>query len=160
MHFVRKIFVLLTVLVQFIPLVSAGVPPEGETAPAVSINSGEGLYATFQSVDSESEIFHARITNPVGIDEAIALWRGTSRARIPIADLRCQPVDWNAPWSWHLDPSTVRFAEVTIEVCDARPSYVEEHCESFGARYCPWGVELVDLRDCRYDPDCPQVPWK
>jgi hypothetical protein len=41
-------------------------------------------------------------------------------------------------------------AEYAIELCDARPSYVEENVDEFVGtvgRYCPWHARLVELRD-------------
>jgi len=52
----------------------------------------------------------------------------------------------NDPWSWHFTPGEWTLAEVSIEVCDGSPDWVEEHLEEFitqvGA-YCPWGA-IVD----------------
>jgi hypothetical protein len=117
---------------------------------------GGGLYAT---IAVGEETFHASITHPDGEAQARAVWAGTSGANIPTGELVCSPTRWNEPWHWYLAPDSVRFAEVTTEVCDGAPGYVETHCEGFGAgRYCPWAAELVDLRDCSVDPECPQVP--
>ncbi|MFA5940498.1 MAG: hypothetical protein WC809_14160 [Sinimarinibacterium sp.] len=115
----------------------------------------QGLYATFSVGD---ETFSASITDPDGMEEARALWAGTSNANIPNGELACAPAAWNEPWSWHLRPESIRFAEVTTEVCDGTPSYVDANCASFGARYCPWSAELTALRDCDADPSCPDVP--
>lgn len=115
----------------------------------------QGLYATFAVGD---DTFSASITDPDGKAEARALWNGTSGANIPNGELRCAAAAWNEPWSWHLAPETIRFAEVTTEVCDGTPSYVDANCASFGERYCPWTAELTQLRDCDADPSCPQVP--
>jgi hypothetical protein len=41
-------------------------------------------------------------------------------------------------------------ADFTTEVCDARPSYVEENVGEFVdnvGRYCPWSARLVELRN-------------
>lgn len=115
----------------------------------------EGLYATF-SVNGE--LFRAKLTGNMAIDRAIALWRGTSNASIPNGELVCEPSPWNCGYGFHLEPGTIEFAEVTIEVCDGAPSFVDANCEDFVDRYCPWGAELVQLRDCRQNPACPVVP--
>ena len=115
----------------------------------------DGLYATF---DVEGETFSSQITSPTGVDEALALWAGASTAKIPNGALVCSPAPFNCPWSFHQDPATIEFADVTTEVCDGKPSYVDAHCTAFGARYCPWSAKLVELRDCRTDPACPPVP--
>ncbi len=50
----------------------------------------------------------------------------------------------NRGWSWHLEDVT--FADVTIEVCDGRPSDVEREGVSFGGgRFCPWSAEVVSI---------------
>ena len=41
-------------------------------------------------------------------------------------------------------------AHFTTEVCDARPSYVDENVGEFVnnvGRYCPWSARLVGLRN-------------
>ena len=56
---------------------------------------------------------------------------------------------FNQPWSWHLDPASVSMAEISIEVCDGRPSYVEESLDEWlatvGDTYCPWGSRVVAI---------------
>ena len=74
------------------------------------------------------------------------LWAGRSDATIPVGLLVPEPVSWNQPWSWHLDPASVVFGEVTIEACNALPSYLEQNLGKFGDRFCPWPAVLVDLR--------------
>jgi hypothetical protein len=53
---------------------------------------------------------------------------------------------FNESWSWLLDPSTVRAADTSIELCDGRPSMVEENLahrlDAVGA-FCPWGARVV-----------------
>ena len=50
----------------------------------------------------------------------------------------------NAPWSWHIDPATVEFADMTTEVCDGLPEYVEDFTLTSNI-YCPWGAQIVSL---------------
>lgn len=55
-----------------------------------------------------------------------------------------RPASYNPRFSYHLDPNTINFFELAIEVCDADMSYVEEHldevCGAFlpGCHWCPW----------------------
>lgn len=115
-----------------------------------------GLYATFQV---GTEIFQQQITSPAGIAGALALWNGTSSARIPIGTLACQCTGWNCEWDFHMNPESITFSRSAIEVCDGVPSYVNSHCSEFGfGSYCPWFAELIALRDCRTNPLCPAVP--
>ncbi|MDI1435439.1 hypothetical protein QHF89_38410 [Polyangium sorediatum] len=61
-----------------------------------------------------------------------------------------RPVPYNPGWNYHLDPITISFFEVAIEVCDASFQYVEDHldeaCGAFlpGCHFCPWSSRLVD----------------
>ena len=56
---------------------------------------------------------------------------------------------YNPPWSYHLDPATIEFFELAIEVCDAAPQFVEDHlAEACGAflpdcRWCPWSSKVL-----------------
>ncbi|MEO3993764.1 MAG: hypothetical protein QN229_05640 [Desulfurococcaceae archaeon TW002] len=36
---------------------------------------------------------------------------------------------FNKSWGWHLDPDTVEVADVTIELCDGMPSFVESELD-------------------------------
>ena len=50
----------------------------------------------------------------------------------------------NANWSWHLED--LMFAEVTIELCDGRPSDVERGGAQFGGgRFCPWNASVISI---------------
>ncbi|MEM8485032.1 MAG: hypothetical protein AAF564_05760 [Bacteroidota bacterium] len=53
---------------------------------------------------------------------------------------------FNAPYSWHLNPGEITFPDLAIELCDGRPSFVENDLtywlESVEV-YCPWGAKLV-----------------
>jgi hypothetical protein len=50
----------------------------------------------------------------------------------------------NEPWSWHIDPESLEFVDVTTEVCDGLPSYVEDGTVT-SPYYCPWLTEVIDL---------------
>jgi hypothetical protein len=92
------------------------------------------------------ETFVLRASDPETIAAAYENLRG-GNARFPIGPLRQGDGGFNAPWSWHIDPDEARLTEVAIEVCDGRPSYVEEHVEDFlGIGYCPWGGHIVGVR--------------
>jgi hypothetical protein len=53
---------------------------------------------------------------------------------------------YNQPWSWHLVPATVETPDLAVEVCDGRPSMVEEDLEYWlgtVGRFCPWGAVVI-----------------
>ena len=84
--------------------------------------------------------------NPDTIDQLIALRDGTSSANIPNGRILRGPGagNHNAPWSWHIDPDSLEFADMTMEVCDGLPSHVEDGTLA-GDRYCPWSAEVIDI---------------
>jgi hypothetical protein len=58
-------------------------------------------------------------------------------------------VPYNPRWDFHLDPSSIRFFDQAIEVCDANMAYVEDHldeaCGAFlpGCQWCPWNSKIL-----------------
>lgn len=110
-----------------------------------------GMIATFRG---QSETFRVWTPDPETIQQLEALQAGESSATIPNGVLRRGPGrgGFNAPWSWHMDPQEIGMAEISFEICDGRPSFVESHLdylmEDVG-RYCPWSAELVRLQDLR-----------
>ena len=41
-------------------------------------------------------------------------------------EIRSGDGGFNAPWKWHMPPSTAHTTDMAIELCDGRPSMVEE----------------------------------
>lgn len=121
---------------------------------ATNPTGGEGLeggvLATFEV---SGEQFRAWVTNETAIEQLVGLWDGLSEANIPNGALIAGPGpgDHNSPWKWHLDAEDIEMAELTIEVCDGRPSLVDDLLEDYLAvgRFCPWGAELVGIEDRR-----------
>ena len=109
-----------------------------------------GVLATFRV---SQEDFRVWVTNEATIQQIFDLRDGTSSASIPNGALREGQgrADHNAPWSWHLDPMDIDMADLTIEVCDGRPSLVDALLEDYlnVGRFCPWGAELVRVQDFR-----------
>ena len=95
-------------------------------------------------VDVSGERFVLRLTDPetIRIAEDNRLGRNS---QFPIGPLRSGNGGFNAPWTWHFDPAETRFAEVAMELCDGRPSYVEQHKQDYPS-YCPWGARVVERR--------------
>ena len=127
-----------TLLASFLifSLASGTVACSGATGPS----AGQAEFV----IDVVGERFVVRISDSetIQLAEDNRLGRNT---RFPIGSLRPGNGGFNAPWTWHLDPESVRFVEVAIEVCDGRPSYVETHQSEY-ASYCPWGGRVVERR--------------
>lgn len=130
-------------------IVLAACGDDGPSEPANPLEGG--VLATFSV---EGETFKVWTDDPDAIRDLMALQAGASGATIPNAPLSRGPGrgDHNLPYSWHMDPSGLELAEVTIEVCSAVPSFVEENVDEWMegvGRYCPWSAELTSLEDFR-----------
>lgn len=95
-------------------------------------------------VDVAGERFVIRTTDPETIQLADDNRRGLNQ-RFPMGSVKSGDSGFNSPWTWHLDPSSVRFVEVAIELCDGRPSDVEARQSEYST-YCPWGARVVSRR--------------
>ena len=90
------------------------------------------------------EQFRVQLNSKDQVDAARRAQQGGA-ARIPSG--RIMPgTNENSGWSWHLED--VAFVEVTIELCDGRPSDVERGGTQFGGgRFCPWSASVVSIVD-------------
>jgi hypothetical protein len=88
------------------------------------------------------ETFRVALTTDEQLDAARAAQAG-GPARIPVGRI-VSGTQVNTGWSWHLED--LSFAEVTVEVCDGRPSDVERGGVQFGGgRFCPWSATIVRI---------------
>ena len=89
-----------------------------------------------------NETFRAQLTGEAQIAAARAAQAG-GPASIPNGRI-VTGAGVNSGWSWHLED--VEFTEVTIELCDGRPSDVERQGTQFGGgRYCPWSARILAI---------------
>ena len=117
-----------------------------------SSDSGEidgALFLVRACQGSESnpggETFKVLIRDPQVIAEAERLISSGER-RILSGKVERGDGGFNDPWSWHLNPDSVEFADITIELCDGCPHYLEEDLEYWTKTvgyYCPWSTEIV-----------------
>ena len=123
-------------------------PPPSEAAtptpaaPSQDANGG-GVVVTFRVADAEE--YRVLLTEPEDIAVAERLLAGEEAPRIPNGMIvREGDGGVNTGYRWHIDPESVEFAEVTTEVCDGRPSYVEDGTLT-GEWFCPWSAEVVAI---------------
>ena len=108
-----------------------------------------GILVTFFVEGEEYKIF---VENEETIDDILAVQSGESQAKIPSGKIIGEPVFYNEPWSWHIDPQDIHMAEFTIEVCSGLPSHVENDLDYWVntvGRFCPWSAEIIEIRDFR-----------
>ncbi|MEO5535400.1 MAG: hypothetical protein ABIR17_09750 [Pseudolysinimonas sp.] len=97
--------------------------------------------ATFQVV---GETYKIELVTPELVQHAHDLLDGKDVASIPNGTVVRDDPGPNAPWSWHIDPATLEFADSTIEVCDGLPSYVEDRTVT-SDQYCPWSAKIIAI---------------
>ncbi|PZQ87760.1 MAG: hypothetical protein DI534_13330 [Leifsonia xyli] len=106
---------------------TAEPPVDGVRAPAV---------VTFEVAETQS--YSIRLDTQEQVDHVIDLMNGDETDRIPNGKInRDGDGGVNAPWSWHIDPATLEFVDVTTEVCDGLPEYVEDGTLT-SDWFCPW----------------------
>lgn len=111
----------------------------GDDGPDADDGGDEPVVATFEVVDEQ---FKIELATPELADHARRLLAGEQIAAIPLGDVVRDDPGVNVPWSWHIDPATLEFADMTIEVCDGLPSYVEDGTVT-SDQYCPWSAKVV-----------------
>lgn len=87
------------------------------------------------------DVVRLRITNAEGLAQAEDLL-GSGTAMWALGTPKRGDGGFNAPWTWHIDPETVTFAEVTIEACQTAMSMIDDDLDywiDFG-QVCIWGV--------------------
>lgn len=88
-----------------------------------------------------NDVVRLEISNPNGLTQADALLR-SGVAQWALGTPRRGDGGFNAPWTWHIDPASVTFAEVTIEACQTAMSAIDDDLDywiDFG-QVCIWGV--------------------
>ena len=111
--------------------------PSGQPAPMPS-----GVVVTLRVADAEE--YRIRLTDPDDIAIAQKLLAGAVAPRIPNGRVVRGDPDVNVGYSWHIDPASVEFADTTTEVCDGRPSDIENGTLT-SEWYCPWSAQVVAI---------------
>jgi hypothetical protein len=115
-------------------LVLAGCTPAGPAPLKHPI-------AVFQVAGDET--YKIELITPALVKHAEQLLKGEEVAAIPLGRV-VRTSGINSPWTWHIDPKTLEFADITIEVCDGLPSYVEDRTVT-SPDYCPWSAKVIKI---------------
>lgn len=130
------------VLVPLAILVTAGCTAGSGASPSAEPSGSPGsVVVTFDVV---GETYRIELTDPADIEIARRLLAGEPAPAIPSGVVVRGDPGVNTGYSWHIDPATVEFADMAIEVCDGRPSDVEAN-EITSDRYCPWSAKVVAI---------------
>ena len=101
------------------------------------------MIVTFRT-DGDEE-FRILLTDPADIGIARRLLAGEEQNQFPNGLIvRGGDGGVNIGYSWHIDPASVEFAELSTEVCDGQPSFVEDGTHT-SDRFCPWSAVVVGI---------------
>ncbi len=105
--------------------------------------------AAYFEVTATGGSFVIRLTDPARIQEARNIVAGTQTDRVSVSGIIVKaPAAYNPEWNFHLDPNSIEFFSMAIEVCDGALTYVDEHREEVGGallpnnRWCPWSSRV------------------
>ena len=112
--------------------------------PACGSSSEEGVVVTFLVAGSEQ--YKIQITDPANIEVARNLLDRNEDPKIPNGLVIRDDPGVNEGYSWHIDPESFEFADMTTEVCDGLPSDVENGIIT-SEYYCPWAAEVVAIEE-------------
>jgi hypothetical protein len=134
----RIAFVIVAALIASASLAACDPLPVDDhpSAPAI---------VTFEVAGTQS--YKIRLDSQELVDHVVELMDGGESGRIPNGRVvRDGDGGVNAPWSWHIDPDTLEFADATVEVCDGLPEYVEDGTVT-SDWYCPWSAVPTELEE-------------
>jgi hypothetical protein len=104
----------------------------------------------FAFTDYSGKEFVFRLTNKDRIAEARRILSGEETMSTHVMGrIRKQRADYNPGWDFYLDPDTISFFTMAIEVCDSSIEYTNDHldeaCGPFlpGCFWCPWSSRLT-----------------
>lgn len=120
---------------------SAATPSASDSPSSPASTSG----STVVTLQVGDEQYRIQLTDPADIAIARQLLAGEEAPRIPNGLIvRGDDGGVNLGYSWHIDPNSLEFADVTTEVCDGLPSYVEDGTLT-GDSFCPWSAEVIAI---------------
>ena len=97
--------------------------------------------AYFTFTDASRETFVIRLDDPDLIAHARALLAGTATDEARIGGIVTKkPADYGIGWSYHLDPDSIFFFDMSTEVGDSTMRYIEDHLDEIGGHLLPGSV--------------------
>ncbi|KAM9983384.1 hypothetical protein ACTFIY_000114 [Dictyostelium cf. discoideum] len=115
---------------------------------SVLVQSEEAYFGLKTHGDKNDFIF--KLTDSEKIKKAREILSGKEEDKTHvIGRIKKSNQKYNPMYSFYLDPNTITFFDMAIEVCDATTNYVEDHldeaCGAFlpGCFWCPWSSKLT-----------------
>lgn len=118
---------------------------------AVPQTAGSIEEALFEVTDNSNlRPFIVKVLGRDRIDHARRIVSKEEIARVHVqGKIVKATAEYNPDWKFHVDPRSLDFFEIAIEVCDASMVYVEGHLDEIGGsmlpncHWCPWASKLV-----------------
>jgi hypothetical protein len=124
---------------------SSAVPTTSPTPIVSPTPAADSVIVTMRVGGMET--YRVLLTDPADIAIARQLLAGEEAPTIPNGRiLRDGDGGVNTGWSWHIDPASFEWAEVTTEVCDGLPSFVEDGTLT-GPWFCPWSAVVTEITE-------------
>jgi len=105
-------------------------------------NQTSGMYFV---VDVVGERFVMLVVDQQAIQDALDNMNGLNNMH-PIGVIDFGNGGFNVPWDWHYIPETVTMTDISTEVCDAEPHFVQENLDYWVNTvkyYCPWSAKII-----------------
>jgi len=115
---------------------------------AVTITVIEPAYFEFTDNNVDGDTFVIQLTEATKIQQARDIISNNSSLGVMGIIIK-ETTAYNPQWSYHLDPNSISFFEISTEVCDASIQYVEDNLAIIGGatlpenHWCPWGSDLT-----------------
>lgn len=136
-------FPLLLGLALVLPLKSTALNARiGRATDAKEINAdtSEAYFAFDCPPNPETFVF--KLNDAAKIQQAREIL-ATGQRKMIAGTIIKQPVYYNAPWSYHLDPKEIGFIDAGIEWCDASIKGIELDPDRALPSWCPWASRLL-----------------
>jgi len=106
--------------------------------------------AIFEFTDVRGDKFNIKLDDERRIKFARDILSGAEKNKVHVFGRISKRTEaYNPKWSFHMDPKTIDFFDMAIEVCDSSTNYLEDHldeaCGAFlpGCFWCPWTSKLT-----------------
>lgn len=101
------------------------------------------------TIEVEGESFTDFFTDAAFITEAKSL-KASGQTKNPVFEEVFAGKGCDNQWKFNVDAEDVHWADMTIELCDGRPSYVSGNLEDWMDQvgsWCPWGAKVTNVED-------------
>jgi len=129
------------------PTLSSSPTRTATTSPTPAPSAAQTVYPAGSAIvtfDVDGEQYRILVVDPQNVAIAQKLFAGQEAPSIPNGLIVRGDPSVNTGWSWHIDPQSLEFADMTTEVCDGKPSFVEDGTLT-GDRFCPWSARVVAI---------------